>query len=486
MNDKLTVLVLNLPSPPNFDVCREWAGGFGTATPVRRRLDYGQSSKPILYPFLPYSCAVLSNEHYDYNVLDCQRLKLNRVETLGYVKKLNPDVIISLIALPSLRPDLKLLDMIKVSLPFTKIVGVGTSCRFLQNDILLNSKIDAVLRSDYPYISNLAEFLKTLKLKKDLKEVSGISYFKDGKVVNTAENPVIILDKLPAPKYDDLDLNGYDSFKDSDGNRYNYVPIIGSKGCPYSCIYCPYSLGWGKKCTYRSPTEIIDEIEQLCKRGIKGFLFRDQSFLMNKTHATKVCKEILKRKLNIAWFCEARVDHTSKPLLELMKKAGCKQIHFGLETGDPGLIKLGKPKTDLSATRKAFRLAKETGLLTTAHVILGWPDETLETLARTSKFIGEIAPDYVNWNFLTPYPGTKLDEIARKHNLILTRDWSKYTSHTVVMKMKWLTIGQFHKAVRNIILCYSKQQLLKILKSAIKRPCFAFDELINIVNGYLK
>jgi radical SAM superfamily enzyme YgiQ (UPF0313 family) len=138
-------------------------------------------------------------------------------------------------------------------------------------------------------------------------------------------------------------------------------------------------LGWGKKWTPRSPKDIVDEIEQLYARGVEGFLFREQSFPMNKKHAIKVCEEIIHRKLDIAWFCEARVDHVSKMLLELMKKAGCKQIHFGLETGDPELIKLGKPQTDLDTTRKAFRLTKETGLWATAHVILGWPDETLET-----------------------------------------------------------------------------------------------------------
>jgi anaerobic magnesium-protoporphyrin IX monomethyl ester cyclase len=480
----LNVMILNPPSPPHFDVCRDWAGGFGTATPVRRRADYGQSSKPILYPFLAYASAVISNENYSYSILDSQRLKLNKLQILRDAKKRNPDVIFSLIGLPSLKKDLELLDMIKESLPYTTIVGVGTSCRFLQNDILLNSKIDAVLRSSYPYVSNLTHFLKALEPKQNLKKVPGVSYVKNGKVINTIEHPDTSLNKLLPPNYDALELNGYESFKDLDGNRYNYVPIIGSKGCPYSCAYCPYILGWGKKWTHRSPKDIVDEIEQLYARGIEGFLFRDQSFLMNKKHTIKVCEEIIHRKLDISWFCEARVDHVSKMLLELMKKAGCKQIHFGLETGDPELIKLGKPQTDLDTTRKAFRLTKETGLWATGHVILGWPDETLETLAKTSKFIAEIDPDLVNWNFLTPYPGTKLYEMAKENNLILTYDWSKYTSHTIIMKTKWLKASQLHKAKNKIARDYSKQQMVKLLKSARKKPRFVIDELKNIIEGY--
>ena len=483
MSKTLNVMILNPPSPPHFDVCRDWAGGFGTATPVRRRTDYGQSSKPTLHPFLAYASAVLSNENYSYSILDCQRLKLNKFQVLRDIKKRNPDVIFSLIGLPSLKKDLKLLDTIKESLPYTTIVGVGTSCRFVQNDILLNSKIDAVLRNSYPYVSNLKRFLKALELKQNLKKVPGVSYIKNGKVINTVEPPDISLNKLLPPHYDALELDGYERFKDIDGNRYSYVPILGSKGCPYPCIYCPYPLGFDKKWIHRSPNDIVDEIERLYARGVKGFLFRDQSFPMNKKHATKVCEEIIHRKLDIAWFCEARVDHVSRDLLRIMKKAGCKQIHYGVETGDPELIKWGKPQTDLDAIRKTFRLTKETGLWTMAHVILGWPDESLETLARTSKFVAEIDPDFVNWNMLTPYPGTTLYEIAKQNNLILTHDWSKYTSHTIVMKTKWLNASQLQKATNKIIRYHSKRRMIRLLYG-LKKPRFVLNELNDTLKGF--
>ena len=483
MNTRLNVMVLNPPSPPYFDVCRDWAGGFGTATPVRRRVDYGHNGKPIFYPFLAYASAVLRKENHNYTILDCQKLKLSKFQVLRAVKKRNPDVIISLIGLPSLKKDLELIDIIKESLPNTTIVGLGTTCRFLHNDILLNSKIDALLRNSYPYVSNLAHFLEVQELKQDLKKVPGVSYVKNGKVVNTVESPDMSLNKLPSPNYDGVELHGYDVFEDLDGNQYNYIAILGSRGCPYPCIYCPYPLGFGRNWTIRSPKGIVDEIEHLRARGVKGFLFRDQSFPMNKKHATKVCEEIIHRKLDMAWFCEARVDHVSSKLLELMKKAGCKQIHFGVETGDLELIKWGKPQTDLDTIRRAFRLTKEIGVWATAHVILGWPDESLETLARTSKFVTEISPDAVNWNFLTPYPGTKLRQMAKENNLILTDDWSKYTSHTVVMKTKWLSARQLDEATNKIVQDYSKQRMMRLLLYAGKKPRRVVNKLKRIIKG---
>lgn len=485
MNTRLNVMVLNPPSPPYFDVCRDWAGGFGTAMPVKRRVDYGHHGKPIFYPFLAYASAVLRKENYNHIVLDCQKLKLSKFQVLRDVKNQNPDVIISLIGLPSLKKDLELIDIIKESLPNTTIVGVGTTCRFLHNDILLNSKIDALLRNSYPYVSNLAHFLEVQELKQNLKKVPGVSYVKSGKVVSTVESPDTSLNKLPPPNYDDVELDGYDVFKDLDGNQYNYIPILDSKGCPYSCIYCPYPVGFGKNWTPRFPKDIVDEIEHLHARGVEGFLFRDQSFPMNKKHAIKVCEEIIHRKLDIAWFCEARVDHVSKRLLEIMKKAGCKQIHYGVETGDPELIKLGKPQTNLDTTRKAFRWTKELGLWATAHVISGWPDESLETLARTSKFVAEISPETVNWNFLTPYPGTKLYEMAKENNLILTNDWSKYTSHMIVMRTKWLGASQLRMATNKIIRDYSRQRTKKLLLSFRKKPRFVLNELKKTIERIL-
>lgn len=485
MSKRFNIMILNPPSPPHFDVCRDWAGGFGTAVPVRRRAEYGHSGEPFFYPFLPYAAAVLSEENYNYSLLDCQRLKLNKFQVLAEVKKLDPDVIFSLIGLPSLRRDLELLDSIKESIRNITIVGVGTTCRFLQSHILLNSKIDAVLRTSYPYVSNLTSFVKALEQKQNLRKVPGISYVRNRMIINSAEPPDTGLKSVPPPNYENLELDGYESFEDSDGNQYSYITILGSKGCPYPCIYCPYPLGFGTNWTCRSPKDIADEVEYLHTRGVRGFLFRDQSFSMNIKHAIKICEEIIHRKLDIAWFCEARVDHVSHDLLRIMKKAGCKQIHYGVETGDPELIKWGKPQTDLDTIRKAFRLTKELDLHATAHIILGWPDESLETLAKTYRFILEIDPDSVNWNFLTPYPGTKLYKMAKETNLILTHDWSNYTSHTVVMRTKWLNGSQLQKAATKIIRAYSKHRMLKLLLHIGKQPRPVANKLKQTIKGYL-
>lgn len=486
MSRKSVVMLLNLPSPPYSDVFRDWAGGFGTATPVRKRDEYGHSSDPFFYPFFAYASAVLHKENCDYTVLDGQKLKLAQQHVMKAVEKENPDVIFSILGLPSLGGDLSMLNSIKDALPNTTIVCVGTSCKVLQQEIFARSKVDFLSTSAYPYVSNIALLLEALEQRQDIRKVPSVSYVKEERIITNAKGPEQNLNELIPPRYHDLDLSGYECFRDYDGDRYSYIPVLGSQGCSYACYYCPYPLGFGMRWNGRSPESIVNEIEYLSSRGVHGLMFRDQSFPMDEKRAIKICDLIIDRKLDVPWFCEARVDHLNRRILGLMRKAGCKAIQLGVETGDEVLIKEAKPQADLGIIRRAFRLTKEFHLCSMAHIIFGWPDETIETMKRTGRFVGELAPERVNWNFLTPYPGTRLHEIAKAYDLILTYDWSKYTSHTVVMRTKWLSANQIWTTGRRIIRNHRKNELIKLLPSVGKRPQFVLSELKSTLGSLIQ
>jgi len=480
------VMLLNLPSPPYSDVCRDWAGGFGTAMPAKRRDEYGQSGDPFFYPFLAYGSAVLNKQNCDYTVLDGQKSKLNKPQILKAVEKKSPDVILSLLGLPSLRGDLALLNAIKETVPNAIIVCVGTSCKVLKQEIFDKAKVDVISTSAYPYVSNLALLIEALRQKQDLSRVPSLSYVKDGKVFSSAKVSPQGLDSLFPPNYEGLDLDGYEHFGDYDGNRYRYISILGSTGCSNACYYCPYPLGFGTRWSGRSPEDIATEIEYLSSRGVKGVMFRDQSFPFNESRATRICDLIIERKLDVAWSCEARVDHLSRRVLEVMKKAGCRMIQLGVETGDERLIGEAKPGVNLDIIRKAFRLMKEYRLCSMAHVIFGWPEESAESMERTGRFVAELAPDRVNWNFLTPYPGTQLQEIAKSRNLILTYDWSKYTSHTVVMGTRWLSGSQIWRKGNEIMRNHRRNEIVKLLLSIDKRtPRLVLEEIVATLKSVL-
>jgi anaerobic magnesium-protoporphyrin IX monomethyl ester cyclase len=462
------VLLLNLPSPKNQILWRDTAGGFGTSVYAPPNLKTSNSTP--LHPFLPYASAILSEAGVEFEVLDCQRLNIDNQQTISKVESLSPDLIFSIISLPSMSNDLSILKAISGRLQNVITVGVGTVCHVLPDEILLKKKIDLLLRNSYPYINGLLDLVFNLQKSALPENVNGISYVKGNQVFNTPDLSEFDFEKLPSPNYNHIPLDGYDTYSDKIGRRYPYVLIVDSKGCPYGCAYCAYPLGYGKRFTFRSPTKIVDEIEYLHNtRGINIFAFKGQSFAYNKTHAKKVCDEITTRKLKINWFCESRVDEVNQDYLQKMKAAGCERIHFGVETGDPEILKTAKVGVTLDRTKIAFELTKSQGILTQAHIVLGWPQDTKKTLDNTRKFLIKINPDALNVNFLTPYPGTAIYDLAKKESLLLTSDWSKFTSHSVVMKTRTLNTQQLYNAKSRIIRDFSLLKLENlVLDSRIK------------------
>jgi radical SAM superfamily enzyme YgiQ (UPF0313 family) len=457
------VLILNLPSPPGQLLWRDTAGGYGTSIPCLRK--YQSSGESPLHPFLPYTSSLLKQAGIDFSILDCQRLKLNNDQILPIIKKINPDIILSIISLPSLANDLKLLKKIKENLIHVSIVCVGTVCRMLANEILTKSQFDIVLlRNSYPYVNGLTALIFALADHQNLTDVYGVSTVNNGQIIHCPEPIEIDINNLPTPDYDSIPLEGYDNYSDASGRKLPYTLILESKGCPYGCIYCPYPIGYGKQLTFRSATKIVNEIEHLNgHHGVKVFAFKGQTFAYNKKHAVEICDEILKRKLDIIWFCESRVDEVGRDLLYKMSASGCKRIHFGVETGDVENLKIAKPGISLETTKKAFNLSRSYGFTTQAHVVLGWQDYNITRLENTRKFLLELKPDVINLNFLTPYPGTKIRQVALQNSLILTNDWSHYTSHTVVMKTKSLSANQLLYYKRKINRDFSLQKLEKHL-----------------------
>jgi radical SAM superfamily enzyme YgiQ (UPF0313 family) len=487
MSKNQKILLLNLPSAPRQRLWRDTAGGFGTAIPTCP--EYKRKGETSLHPFLPYAFSILLKAGYDVKSMDCQRAIKSQREILKEVREENPDIIFSIISLPSMDNDVQMLNKIKETLPNTFVVAVGTVCNVMKQEVLKKSKIDMLLHNNYPYVSHILDLTRSIQRHEKLANIKNISYKQNTEVVSTPESAEPPIDEWPSPCYDSLELSGYQTMKDTDGGAHPYIPIIESVGCPYDCIYCPYPLGFGRRIMFRSIKKIVDEMEQLLSvHNINAFQLRGQTFAFSKKRGFEICEEIIRRKLHIFWWCEARVNEVSREFLDKMKKAGCVLIQYGVETGDPGTLKTAKPGVTLNTTRNAFALTKQAGILAHAHIILGWPDDDFEKIERTRRFILELEPDVVNLNFLTPYPGTKIYEIAKHDSLLLTNNWSNYTSHIVIMRTKHLNAEELYAAKNKIMRDYSKQKLIRLLKDTIRfmrKPRVYLNEAKDLAEGIL-
>jgi radical SAM superfamily enzyme YgiQ (UPF0313 family) len=209
----------------------------------------------------------------------------------------------------------------------------------------------------------------------------------------------------------------------------------------------------GRTIRLRPSEDVVKEIAYLNQNfGVTSFLFRDQLFSFSMDRAEEICDLIVEQKLRIQWLCETRFDMVSEGLLRKMKSAGCRRVHFGLETGDPDLLyKIGKPGTKIATVKQAVRLTKEAGMKPLTHLILGLPGENHDTIQNTIKLLKELEITDINVNLATPFPGTRLFSYAKEHGLLETEDWSRYTSSEAVMRSESMTASELEES-RDLIM----------------------------------
>jgi len=469
------MMILNLPSPPGMDVERDFAGSFGTASLVHRT-HWGHSGDVVFPVFMPYLATAVTRQGWSVHVVDGQAQRLTADSVISAVMGQQPDFVVSLISLPSIYGDPDLLGRIKRTLPDSIMVAVGAVTKTLADEVLQNEAVDFLVVGEYPlYAQPIVELVRArqagaLPFGRVIASAAQESASTGAYGNSTGQGNGQSLDDLDFDVYRAFPMDKYRcAYLGTYGELVNYFPIMSSKGCPFPCAYCPYPVGFGKTISYKSPERLVGEMAFLHdKFGIRAFLFRDQVFTARYERVEEICERILARRLEVRWLLETRVDRVFDDLLVKMRRAGCNRIHYGVETGDADLLRqVGKPGVDKQAAIEAFRMTASLGIRTVAHVIVGLPGETRQTLANTYEFLGELDPDNTSWNFATPYPGTSLFDEANRKGLILTCDWTRYNTNEVVMRTEGLSGPELSSLVHTLSRRDRTRKVLKRMRRAL-------------------
>jgi anaerobic magnesium-protoporphyrin IX monomethyl ester cyclase len=240
----------------------------------------------------------------------------------------------------------------------------------------------------------------------------------ENKTVNLIEN----LDELPMPAWHLFDMKEYD--KPIDGTKIRSIGVMSARGCPNVCVYCANARSGLR---LMAPKKFVDEVEFLHKEyGFKGFDFWDDTLTMVNEHVIAICEEILKRKLDIVWYARARVNTVNEKLLNLMRKAGCIRISYGVESGSPRILKVIRKNITIDQVKQAVSLSSEAGMAVVENFMVNLPDETIDDLKQTievMKWLGQVKNSYPAYGFTVIYPGTEL-EIMAKEKGIMPKDFS--------------------------------------------------------------
>lgn len=302
----------------------------------------------------------------------------------------------------------KLISEIRSINPKVPIVVGGSHVTALPRETLEESDADFGVTCDGE--DALLEIVEALASGGDFKKVKGIWYKNgDGVIPTEPRTPRTDLDALPFPARHLLKIDRY--VNPVDGQ--NLHVMITSRGCPYQCFYCAknsYRI-WRP----RSAENVLRELQDIHARyAARVVYFHDDLFTTDKKRVIAICQGMLERDLKMSWLCTARVDTIDEEMLAWMKKAGCRSVHFGIESGVQEILDRMKKRITLDQARRALDMTKRSGIYSKVYFIIGFPWDTDETIRTTIDFALALPADEFQFAMLMPYPGTECwDEAVR-------------------------------------------------------------------------
>ena len=350
-----------------------------------------------------YVGAVLTANHYDVEILNWHNIHETpqKISEVLYQKK--PDIIGFSILHANRWGGIEIARIAKKIDPDVKIVFGGIGASFLWRHFLTHfPEVDYVVigEGEYSFLS-LVQSLDKKEFNK-IENLKGIAYRKDGQPIKTPLAKFIRnLDEFPNP-----------------ARYFEYQHLSLTRGCPADCTFCGSPQFWGHRVRFHSVDYFLDELECLYQKGITFFYVSDDTFTVNKKRVIEICKKILKKKLKITWVAISRVDYVNEEILYWMRKAGCIQISYGVESGSEKIRRFLNKVISRQQIIEAFSATTRYGILARAYFIYGSPDETWETIQETIDLVNDIKPLSVIYYILDIFPGTRLyDDYKNKHRV---------------------------------------------------------------------
>lgn len=297
--------------------------------------------------------------------------------------------------------------------PGTLVVVGGPHPSLVRTEALKEPAIDVAVFGEGE--ETIVEILNSVEGGQPLSSIRGIVYREGHDLV---ENPprafISDLDSLPFPiRAARACLIDYDKYPPQ---AFKYIFAI--RGCPYNCTFCGSRNIWTRKVRFRSVENIVAEMQEIQKAGVRYVHFDDDTFGVNKTFIQKLCTAVRRKCPDLNWSCEIHVKLVDRETIALMKSAGCRQILLGVESGNDEMLKRIRKNITVEEACSAAKIIKRQGIYLKAFFIVGFPEETEDTLNDTISAMSSIPADVVIYSIFTPYMGTELFDYCRQQGMI--------------------------------------------------------------------
>lgn len=418
---------------------------------------------------------ILEKDGNEVRVLDMQVNNLTEKELVGYIREFNPCIVSMSILDATSSIVKKIINVTKSNFHDIKIICGGVHASMYPKETLsANENIDFLIHGEAEY--TMRDLVKALEKDTPIDKVLDVYYRENGEIKFTGNRPVIKnLDEFPIPSRKFFDMKKYIPTP----NQYRHLPatnMITARGCTYSlCNFCFESTKYVRDKGYRriSVERAIEEIKYLIRDyGIREIAFWDDEFLLGGNWVEEFCDAVITEGIDITWSCYGKVNFVNPVILRKMRKAGCWNIFYGLESGNQELLNITKKGQTLDMIKNAVKWANDEGIEVRGSFILGLPGETPEMGKKTVDFALGLDLDYGEFHLNTPYGGTEMEAMCKsgKYGTYYgDKGFDNFTQCSVIFLPKDYE---------------SQQQLLKLRNNAYKkfylRPKYFFLKLKHL------
>ncbi|OGS22912.1 MAG: hypothetical protein A2252_07485 [Elusimicrobia bacterium RIFOXYA2_FULL_39_19] len=447
---------------------------------INRTDSYDFYKTPLLS--MGYLSGFLKSKGIEVTVFDYRSDNLDISGTVSKIKEFNPDLIGLTAKTNEITDASGFADMLKKELPSVPIVVGGPHTTAMTKETMesFQSFDFSVFGEGEITLYELCE--KIQNDEHNYENIQGLAFRKNGSIIINQPRPFNeAIDLLPFPEWG-LWQKKHD----------NYC-VMGSRGCPFQCIFCMRVLG--KKVRFRSPENIVGEIEYLINKfDVKSIDFEDETLNIRKDFVNKFCQLIIDKQIEkkIYWTSNLRADLTDIETLKIMKRAGCSKVAIGIESGNAEMLKTIGKGIKKEQIENVVKMAKKVGLKTTGLFILGHPNETIKTIKDTINYAAKLNTSQVAFGIMVPYPGTKIYEMAKKNEggyRLISNDWKNYDKYMgnsvefVNISRKKIEYYQFYAYLKFYVWNF---KIIEMIKFVLLHRKSAVELIKRITNVFVR
>lgn len=423
----LNILLLNPPTPDGSLFYRD-----GRCT--QRSSIWSTQWPPIS---LAYLNALAIRGGHRASLVDAPVVGWTKDDLCKSVRAHPPDLVVASVATPSLVYDLAVLADLKAASPIARIAVIGVHATTEDRTILVeNAHVDYAIRGEPEGV--FSDVVERLACGGDVTGIAGLTHRDErGSIVREADrSPIADLDGLPFPLWSATDVRLYRlPFK-----RRPFLSLAPIRGCPYRCTFCTAGTYYGREARKRSPVSVTAEVRR--NRDVYGvrdhFMWAD-TFTIDRDYVRELCAELRRETPWVRWTCNSRTDTVDAAALRAMRDAGCWMVSFGIESTDGEALRRARKKPRNDDFAAPIRWAREAGLITLGHFIIGLPGDTPESLRRSIEWAASSPLDFAQFYAAAPLVGSELYSEAVREGWIESRDYEAFAQDRPSLRLPGLS-----------------------------------------------